>query len=62
MFVSREIDDDKFFRHTKGPGKCVWLYGISEYLGFILVNRNTLRPLSENSGVGLHKFHCSNTW
>ena len=36
-------------------------------LRFILVNRNTLGPLifvrchrmSENSGVGLHKFHCT---
>jgi len=40
---------------------------MSEYSGFILVNRNTLEPLilvgchrmSENSGVGLHKFLCS---
>ena len=50
-------------RHTKGPGKCVRLYRMSEYSVFILVNRNTLRPyfcdrMSENSGVGLHKFHC----
>jgi hypothetical protein len=53
-------------RHTKGPGKCVRLYRMSEYSGFILVNRNTLGPfifvgchrMSENSGVGLHKFHC----
>ena len=29
-------------RHTKGPGKCVGLYRMSEYLGFILVNRNSL--------------------
>ena len=29
-------------RHTKGPGKCVGLYRISEYLGFILVNKNTV--------------------
>jgi hypothetical protein len=28
-------------RNTKGPGKCVWLYRMSEYSGFILVNRNT---------------------
>ena len=53
-------------RHTKGPGKCVRLYRMSEYSDFILVNRNTLRPyifvgchmMSENSGVGLRKFHC----
>jgi hypothetical protein len=35
-------------RHSKGPGKCVRLYRMSEYSGFILVNRNTctctLRP------------------
>ena len=29
-------------RHTKGPGKCVGLNRMSEYSGFILVNRNTL--------------------
>ena len=29
-------------QHTKGPGKCVGLY-----------------RMSENSGVGLHKFHCT---
>ena len=53
-------------RHTKGPGKCIRLYRILEYSGFILVNRNTLGPyifvgchrMSENSGFGLHKFHC----
>ena len=32
-------------RHTKGPGKCVGLYRMSEYSGFILFNRNTLGPL-----------------
>ena len=31
-------------QHTKGPGKCVGLYRMSEYSGFILVNRNTLEP------------------
>jgi hypothetical protein len=31
-------------RHTKGPGKCVGLYRISEYSGFILAKRNTLGP------------------
>ena len=39
---------------------------MSEYSGFILVNRNTLGQcmfdgchiMSENSVVGLHKFHC----
>jgi hypothetical protein len=39
---------------------------MSEYSDFILVNRNTLGPyifvgchmMSENSGVGLRKFHC----
>jgi hypothetical protein len=53
-------------RYTKGPGKCVELYRMSEYSGFILVNINTLGPyifvgchrMSDNSGVGLHKFHC----
>jgi hypothetical protein len=30
--------------HAKGPGKCVGLYRMSEYSGFILVNRNTLGP------------------
>jgi hypothetical protein len=29
---------------TKGPGKCVRLYRMSEYSGFILINRNTLGP------------------
>jgi hypothetical protein len=28
--------------HNKGPEKCVGLYWMSEYPGFILVNRNTL--------------------
>jgi hypothetical protein len=28
--------------HTKGSGKCVGLYKMTEYSGFILVNRNTL--------------------
>ena len=50
-------------RHHKGPGKRVGLYRMSEYSGFILVNRNTLETInfcrmSENSGVDLHKFHC----
>ena len=31
-------------RHTKGLGKCVGLYRMSEYSGFILNNRNTLGP------------------
>ena len=43
---------------------------VSEYSGFTLVNRNTLGPyifvgyhmMSENSGVGLHKFHCNSLW
>jgi hypothetical protein len=51
----------------KGPKKCVGLYRMLEYSGFILVNRNNLGPsffvrrhmMSENSGVGLHKFHCN---
>jgi hypothetical protein len=46
-------------RLTKGPGKCVRLYRMSEYSCLILVNRNTLGPyifvgchrMSENSGV-----------
>ena len=54
-------------RHSKGPEKCVGLYRMSEYSGFILVKRNTLGPyifvgchkMSENSGVGLHRFHCT---
>ena len=29
-------------RHTKGPGKCVRLYRMSEYSSFILVNIKTL--------------------
>ena len=52
--------------HTKEPGKCIGLYRMPEYSGFILVNRITLgqsifvrcHRMSENSGVGLHKFHC----
>jgi hypothetical protein len=28
-------------QHSKGPGKCVRLYKMSEYSGFILVNINT---------------------
>ena len=51
--------------NTKGPGKYVGLFRMSEYKGFILVNRNTLGPcffvgchtMSENSGVGMHKFY-----
>ena len=31
-------------RHTKGPWKCVGLYRMSEYSGFILVNRTKLGP------------------
>ena len=31
-------------RHTKGPGKCVGLYRMSEYSGFNLINRNSLGP------------------
>ena len=31
-------------RHTKEPGKCVRLYRMSEYSGFILVKINTLGP------------------
>jgi hypothetical protein len=54
-------------QHTKGPGKCVGLYMMSEFSCFILVNRYTLWPKifvgchrrSENSRVGLHKFHCT---
>jgi hypothetical protein len=53
-------------QHTKGPWKCVGLYRMSEYSGFILANRYNLGPLffggchrmSENLGVRLHKFHC----
>jgi hypothetical protein len=41
---------------------------MSKYSGFILVQRNIFGPyifvgchrMSENSGVGLHKFHCTN--
>lgn len=47
--------------------KCVILYRMSEYLGFILVNilwdRKFLSDVtwfSENSGVGWYKFHCIN--
>jgi hypothetical protein len=36
-------------RHTKGPGKCVVSYRMSEYSGFILVNRNFCR-MSQNVG------------
>ena len=55
-------------RHTKGPGKYIGLYRMSEYSGFISVNRDTLgllifvrcHRMSENSGVGLHKSHYTN--
>ena len=43
-------------RHTKGPGKCVRLYRMSEYSGFILVNRYILGP---NIFVGCHKTQMS---
>jgi hypothetical protein len=33
-------------RHTKGPGKWVGLYRMSEYSGFILVNRNTSETIN----------------
>ena len=39
-------------RPTKGPRKCIGLYRMSEYSGFILVNRNTLGPLIF---VGCHR-------
>jgi hypothetical protein len=49
-------------RHTKGPGKCVGMYKISEYSGIILVNRNhkflsdvigcRITQMSDNSDVG----------
>jgi hypothetical protein len=39
-------------RHTKGPGKCVGLYRILEYSGFILVDRNTL---GSGKCVGLYR-------
>ena len=29
-------------QHTKGSEKCVGLYRMSQYSGFILINRNTL--------------------
>jgi hypothetical protein len=31
-------------RHFKGLGKCVGLYRMSEYSGFILANSNTFEP------------------
>ena len=31
-------------RHTKGPGKCVGLYRMSDYSSFIYINRTTLGP------------------
>ena len=54
-------------RHTKGPGKCVGLYRMSENSGFILVNRNTLGlvifvgcpAILENSGVGIFLYSAS---
>ena len=33
-------------RHTKGPGKCVGLYRMSEYSGFILVYRNNFGSIN----------------
>ena len=64
--MSHMYSETCLIRHTKGPGKYVGLYTMSEYSGYILVNRNTLGPyifvgchrMSENSGVGLHKFYC----
>ena len=54
-------------RQPKGPRKCVGLYRMSEYWGFILVNGNTFglyisvgcHRMSENSCFELHKFHCN---
>jgi hypothetical protein len=40
-------------RHTKGPGKCVRLYSMSEYSGFILVRE---RPFNLKGGGGLWFF------
>ena len=37
-----KLTDDGRQKLTKGPGTCVGLYRMSEYSGFILVNRNTL--------------------
>ena len=59
-----KLTDDRRQELTKGPGKRVGLYMMSEHPGLILVNINTLGPymfvcchrMSENSGVGLHKF------
>jgi len=34
----------ELIRHTKRPEKCVGLYRMSEYSGFILINRTTLGP------------------
>jgi hypothetical protein len=36
--------DSCLIRHTNGTGKCVGLYRILQYSGFILVSRNSLGP------------------
>ena len=51
-------------RHTKGPGKCVGLYRMSEYSGFILVNRNSLEPSILSDVTGCRKtqvFDCTSS-
>jgi hypothetical protein len=57
-------------QHTKEPVNCIGLYSMWEYSGFISVNRNTFGPsffvecrrMTENSGIGFHKFHYNNKW
>ena len=39
-----KLTDDRPQELTKGPGKCVGLYRMSEHTGLILVNINTLGP------------------
>ena len=39
-----KLTDDGRQKLTKGPGKCVGLYRMSEHSGLILANRNNLGP------------------
>ena len=44
MYIICKYSETRLIRNTKGLGKCVGLYRMSEYSGFILGNQNTLEP------------------
>ena len=44
MYIICKYSETCLIRNTKALGKCVGLYSMSEYSGFILGNQNTLGP------------------